>query len=926
MGAQIIAASHIGNLTISNSIFNKLWCYSGVFVFAHVSTFTFKGNKISSMNYSSKNGTLLWLRNINNTVMHNNIFENVQSPTLKCTTCNKISMTVTHFTNSYRPIVVMDFQLIYLHSCNFFNNTAGRGGGMSVNGKGQLILHNCNFTDNKATNITQNDESGFQAGAIDSQGVSVKIYDSVFVRNNAETCGTFRITGTSKKTVFLSNVNITTPDRNLPKFATAFEINGPTLTAKNLHVIVQATEGYIDIFNTELSKSVSALKFECPKNAKVNNAQEIFLSCEHCPKDKYTEQAGFMHFNNSKSHIEPFQCRPCPYGGQCTGMKRISSRPNFWGFVQNEIVKFIQCKSGYCCGVGDKCAGIDSCANGRTGPVCGQCHDNHYVNFFDSKCIPNEECTHQILTWVLFGIAAFLLFILVAYFQDLWNLFPCCRVLCRSCKENSDTCDEDEQIIATETPRSSRPSSSGSTSPTGSESFQSALSHPDVSSENEPLIHNEFNPDDIQTAELDEEVSSQPNESTPTSEQKEKEKAGTCTVFFGMIKILFNFYQIKLLIDIEKPSDHMTTKNDWWRHLLSSIFTIQVNFEDFSSSYCFFHGMDDMHKLFIHKVLIYPVVILLAILLMVLYHYIFRHVPLTACCQPNEDSIPFVMRCKKFILRIVLIGYTSIVTFLLVMTSWTFVQNDELVLLVKGDAAYFNNWTITCMVFLVLWAAPFPFNVYFTTRWLQNKEITINKFLICFLFPPFSVIFYLWKRFSRETDDIVEPDAKILLSMYEAPFRRRMSKKEEPILLWDGVVAGRRLIIALVCVYWQNYIFRMVTVLPVLLLCLWHHSHYRPYKSDRMNHLESGSFVLLSTMVGINLVWSFFYVYSLPYQYPMDAFGNTVKVIEVFMGWLPFLFFFCYYFWNVMKLGWKGGKFVFWLIADLCVRAIQSCF
>ncbi|XP_066924310.1 uncharacterized protein [Clytia hemisphaerica] len=777
INSNVIQVTNVDYLNVSNNNFSRLYSYSGVLVFSDIQNLIFNRNTITSMTkFTYNNGAFLWLKRINHTLMDFTTFDNVQAPTIKCTDCNAFNMYKTNFTSSYCPINIVGFQNINVDSCHFFNNTAGRGAGMSVNGDGKLVLKNCNFTENKALFMESYYNSGFQAGAIDSVDANIDISNSVFLYNNAETSGTFRITGDHFKTVRLSNVNITTPDKDIPKFATAFEINGPNLITKGLKVVIQASKGDIDIFTTHFNKSLSELMFQCPKNAQVNNAEEIFFSCKHCQKDKYTEQAGSLHYhmhNNTMPYriSESFKCHACPYGGQCTGMEQLSSRPNFWGFVQNEIVKFIQCKSGYCCGVGDKCAGIDSCANGRTGPICGQCHENHYVNFFDSKCIPNEECTHQILTWVIFSVAAVLVFLVVAYFQDPWSLFPCCKLyICKTCKNiDSDTHEGAER--------------------------ESLLT---------PLLDND---DSHQIADKSYEGTSDARNNKVNKKHERdhhsSNKPKQTTVIFGFIKILFNFYQIKLLITIEKPSRHLHQKYEWIRQILPTVFNLRVTIEDFSTSFCFLLGMDDIWKLFIRYVLLFLVLIVLAVLAILAYHgfnFLFYREKKTRTPEvdlPPDDTFTFDIRCKIFLARIVFIGYTNIVTFLMAMTSWAHVKDDELVLLVKGDTGYFNAWTITCMVFLVLWAAPFPFNVYFTTRWLQNKDITINKFIICFLFPPLSLL--LCKQADDETQ-IDEPKAPYLLSMYEAPFRAKESKEDKRILLWDGVIAFRRFLIAGVCV------------------------------------------------------------------------------------------------------------------------------
>ena len=144
------------------------------------------------------------------------------------------------------------------------------------------------------------------------------------------------------------------------------------------------------------------------------------VSCEkRCQKDQYSLQAGEalidMHKYGDKlaNKSEP-TCFPCPVGSQCD--QRIISLPNYWGYKNgSDYVTIIRCPDGYCCQDKESCIGIDSCAPGRTGTLCGICEQNLTESFLSPSCIPTENCSNSLLIALYFlGAISYAVALLVA--------------------------------------------------------------------------------------------------------------------------------------------------------------------------------------------------------------------------------------------------------------------------------------------------------------------------------------------------------------------------------------------------------------------------------------------------------------------------------------------------------------------------------
>ena len=168
------------------------------------------------------------------------------------------------------------------------------------------------------------------------------------------------------------------------------------------------------------------IRLSCPRGYNMVGAgfrmgsKMASVSCEkHCQKDQYSFQPGkalinmYMYGEKLANRSEP-TCFPCPVGSQCD--QRITSLPNYWGYKNgSDYVTMIRCPDGYCCPDKESCIGIDSCAAGRTGTLCGICEQNLTESFLSPSCIPTENCSDSLLIALYFlGAISYAVALLVA--------------------------------------------------------------------------------------------------------------------------------------------------------------------------------------------------------------------------------------------------------------------------------------------------------------------------------------------------------------------------------------------------------------------------------------------------------------------------------------------------------------------------------
>ena len=500
-------------------------------------------------------------------------------------------------------------------------------------------------------------------------------------------------------------------------------------------------------------------------------------------------------------------------------------------------IKFVQCLQGYCCEESKEklCIGTHSCAANREGRICGKYIKHHYVNFFDNKCSPNKNCVHRHWFWVVFAFMVIVLFILVAFYRDIGCILKRC-CCCSCCDENSS--------------------------------------------------QNPQNPEDEQLI---------------NAENDNDDDPSIFSILFGFIKILFNFYQMKVLIAIAAPSSENNNSIDFLKEILPSIFTLKLTLKNDWNTFCPMENLDVIMKLFIRDVL--PTLFLIgAALVLIIYCSLYRRVKQRFYPEdqdrPNDD-LTFAVRYKVFLARITIIGYTGITTFLLLLTSYVTIYDNNKpvhVLLINGELKWGEDpWSLAGCVLLPAWGFLFIPTLYFLSLRLQAGKITVDWFLFYLLVPPFywmSLIARKCRGKPYTGDEVEEPKIKHLLSVFEDQFRK--SKATKKVLLWDWWILCRRFIVAFICVYVKDYVVCYVLVIPVLAIFCVHHANVAPYKAKVLNHVEVVSFFSLLAISTINMVWAFFYVYQLPFVDPVSTVVEALKITEAVITFIPFMVFLGY--------------------------------
>ena len=161
---------------------------------------------------------------------------------------------------------------------------------------------------------------------------------------------------------------------------------------------------------------------------------QLSYFCESCPQNKYSLDYGHMNYSlvysafsyytllingetpsaayNGSYTYHDIECLQCPYGGRCR--QTITAVPNFWGYVQENRIKFQHCPKDYCCS-STFCESYSKCAEFRTGRLCGVCGPGYSEALFSARCLPDGQCN---VTWLWpLVIASGLLYALFLLFQ-----------------------------------------------------------------------------------------------------------------------------------------------------------------------------------------------------------------------------------------------------------------------------------------------------------------------------------------------------------------------------------------------------------------------------------------------------------------------------------------------------------------------------
>jgi hypothetical protein len=97
--------------------------------------------------------------------------------------------------------------------------------------------------------------------------------------------------------------------------------------------------------------------------------------------------------SNGSAGADQVPCLSCPDGGSCVDGSVVAT-PGYWGAVNSQgEAQFLLCPASYCCDGGlSPCLAMQSCAGGRSGPLCGDCGPGLVEAVDSTACVDVDRC------------------------------------------------------------------------------------------------------------------------------------------------------------------------------------------------------------------------------------------------------------------------------------------------------------------------------------------------------------------------------------------------------------------------------------------------------------------------------------------------------------------------------------------------------
>ena len=818
--------------------------------------------------------------------------------------------------------------LVYINNCHFLYNAAGISGG-AIDNEGdinsRLTINNSHFRHNRATT---------RGGTLHQKNGKLIILNSVFnVWNNDS--------NTTLGTIFygISQLNFTTIKNSSFRLTNVYDSRRQA-----------SIDQFIIIFNIGPLKLVSPFTFSCPKGFNIIEISDvpsltksasteytyIFVHCNQCPNGTYSTKSGSI----MQGGRDVIKCQDCPPEGNCHGF--ISNKENYWGYRKNEILHFISCPDGFCSAGSSK---YNSCAAYREGRLCGRCMRNYSESIFSSDCVSNDKCKYNALIWPLIFIINILTFVVVLYLKEIGMQFP--KVLNKCINRHDQNTNEikllheillhqengrfmgGSNLLNTSNLESFEPSphssinTSTSGKPVNSEIFTNTDNEADIndyagSNSNDSQAHDvdnderkhKCNCNNVRTKSncmcngLQEIVDDDDDEGTTTnvcSEPNDDEaETKSNNMYFGVVKILFFFYQVQKLLQI--PIDNNVS--DVLRDIHNTIASVS-NFDILTYlhnglKFCAILNLNSIKKQYL-KIGFAEFLIIWCLLVKVILIF------LKKCGKVSESRI-CQNRLNVCLVHLLLLTHYTIATssIMLIHCVPIFDKKDIWILRIDGNSECLQVYQKIVIVSIALFTGPFVFAVYIGTSLLSSNRIEVRDFFVI-LFVPFVSFIYMIKFFcvnktnkrkeiaAGNVEGVVEgnvegvaegnvegnaagnvegnaagnvegnaagnalcPDKALIINIIQGPFMTKCNKHSNWSLQnnWQSIIILRMVILTFVKIFIDNIIIRVYVMTAFVFIFLSHHNLVQPYNISILNKLETGSLTLVLLQCVINIYWS----------------------------------------------------------------------
>ena len=589
--------------------------------------------------------------------------------------------------------------------------------------------------------------------------------------------------------------------------------------------------------------------------------------CRICQIGFYNIKYGFLNvtMTNSSSKLSQNltlsddKCHPCPVGGDCADPRRIKSIGNFYGHASvTGTISFLPCPNLYCCSEStNRCKSYNTCNKNRTGFLCGKCAPGYHESFLDTKCILLSSCDSVIGFWISFICYNTFLASIFLYLTELITAIKTLLLLlwnkiksCFSKKKKTKNIVELTVLTAAATA-------------TGN-----------------------YEEDEID--ELVDTVEENISISRRISKSNQPQSSGFLSAF---ISILVSFYQVKSLITIDLNKQH----NYYFDKFMDTIFSLE-SLAAWFTTFCPVYNLTASTKYFIKYFIPTISILLLLCLSLIIFRAIqiikeFMKPNTNSTKNANTQTLYYHHRVVLACIRGLLFGYKNMASYCLIITNCVTVNSETRVIHVLGNESCYTNYQYAAFAFLLLWAIPYPFTMYLSLKALKEKRCSPAVYLICNMIPPFGIVISYCKKVRTKNVNSASKDILIerLSEMLEQPYR---TTKKDKIIFWESFRLWQRLCIAAAVTHWNNPIFRMSFILPLMIILLLTHLQVKPYKKSLklINWLESTSLATLCFFTFINLTRGYIYVYNMKIDHNLNLLLMILSVLENLLS--PFFFLF----------------------------------
>ena len=251
-----------------------------------------------------------------------------------------------------------------------------------------------------------------------------------------------------------------------------------------------------------------------------------------------------------------------------------------------------------------------------------------------------------------------------------------------------------------------------------------------------------------------------------------------------------------------------------------------------------------------------------------------------------DTQLSFVTSLKIGFVKLVKLNYTSISSFSFHMLHCVTINGAQHLYL-YGDQQCYLWWQYLIMFTALPIVLLFPLCFGFSLDLMKEKLISPNKFLIASVFPPYSFVLWMKKKWNglakceASEDELLCVD--VIMEMEEILF-----KSEDSFPRWPVVQLYRNLFIVTMSTFILNPVYLVIGFILVFLVFGIHDRQRMPYKNWYLNFLQRLSSGCLLAISACNIIPAFSFIMNLKAIPNMAVVVPALKYLEMALcGMVP---------------------------------------